>query len=504
MATTASPNRSLSRDELAALDRDVIAGRVSGNPALAKAREKIRCQKSPAYFVEHYVKIKAKGYVNFRMWPDQVKALNQISFNRFIAILKARQIGMTTLVAAWAVHSGLFTPGFVTLLFSKGHLEAKKLLRRIRLIFLMLPEFLRPGFDKDTTTELGLTNGSEYISFGSMASGGDSFTADAVIIDEADLIRNLDDVLSGAKPTIDAGGKLILLSRTEKTDFNSPFKRICRAALAGVSEFTLIFLAWFSRPGRTKEWYEALAREIEQRTFAKDELYANYPTTPDEALSARELDKRFPISVLDPVFFEEQPIKDLKDTPFAGWANLKIYRLPQPGETFVVGGDVAGGNPHSDDSTAVVLNKATLEEVATLAGKIEPTVHAMRTNTLAKFFNNAEIMPEKNHTHGAKYLEALKALKAKILFGYDRKPGWFTDLPRKHLMYDNVAEAVRTQKTIIHSKELYDQLGSLDALELEAPFGFKDDIAMGYGLAVQGACRRKTPVEFAVLTSEAT
>lgn len=477
--------------------------------------EKAKCEGSAAYFIHMYCKVKNdKGrQIPFHMWPDQLGALKTITdttpdgnrVNRLVAILKARQTGFTTMIVGVCVHLALFSPGSVILLFSKSHREAKELLVRIKTCIRHLPQWMQPArFVRDTTVEAKLSNGSEFISFGSEASGGDSYTANLVVIDEADLIRNLDTLLSGAKPTIDGGGQLVMLSRTDKANQKSSFKNVCREAFAGKSKYVPIFIPWWAKPGRSRKWYEEVAAEIESRTFSRDELYANYPANPEQALSARELDKRFPLKWLEAVFEEEQPLPSSAygHTKFAGWKNLEVYRLPVPGRKYIVGIDVAGGNPNSDDSVAIVIDVETLEEVCVLCGKIEPTVHAHRAADLATWYHNAEMLPEKNHSHGTKLMEALKSLKCRILFGHDKKPGWFTDLIRKNLEYDTVAESVRNGACTIHSKATLDQLASLDVAELAAPFGQHDDRAMAFGLAVQGASRRLKKAEIQIVTGE--
>jgi len=467
--------------------------------------EIIRCS-NPLYFIHNYCKLPPKNDP-FRLWPDQVESLKTMRRERFVAMLKARQTGFTSLIAADTAHHSIYDAPWTTLLFSKSHQEAKDLLKRIRATFKGLPEWLQPrGFTKDSTTELELTNGSRLISFGSMASGGDSYTADVVVIDEADLIRNLDILLSGAKPTIDAGGKLVILSRSEKSSVHaekSSFKNIMRAALAGRSEFQPIFVPWWARPGRNAEWYRNVAKEIEDRTFSRDELYANYPASPEEALAARELDKRFPVAKLLTVFQERKPLPIPKGTPFKGWQHLiEFYKLPEPDRRYVLGADVAKGNPNSDDSTGEVLDAETLEECAVLCGKIEPTVHGYRCALLARYYSNAEILPERNAQHGTKFIESLRREKARILMGRDKHLGWWTDEVSKNLMYDSVAEQVRVGGCVIHSKATFDQLASLDVANLEAPFGSHDDRAIGFALAVQAAVKRIIKPEIQIVTAD--
>jgi Terminase large subunit, T4likevirus-type, N-terminal len=477
-------------------------------PPLDIDLEIARCSNT-AYFIHNYCQVRGEDGADrpFHLWPAQLEALRTIESSRLVSILKARQTGFTTLMAAFCVKLAIFKPGSVILVFSKSHKEAKAFIARIKGTIKRLPEWLQPkGFTRDTTTELWLTNGSQFISFGSMSSGGDSYTANLVCVDEADLIRNLDTLLSGAKPTIDGGGKLVLLSRSEKSSVHaekSSFKNIMRAALAGTSQYVPLFFPWWVRPGRTRTWYDEQKAEIFARTFSHDELFANYPETPAQALAAREQDKRFPVQWLEEVFFPLQPLS-LAGTAFAGWSGLEIFKMPEVGKKYTLGADVAWGNPNSDDSVGVIGDKEALEEVAVLCGKIEPTVHAHRCAALAEFYNRAEILCERNGTHGDTCLRGLRERRANVLKGRDGHAGWWTDCVGKNVMYDSVAEVVRIKACIIHSKKTFDQLASLDVAELAAPFGSHDDRAVGFGLMVQASSKRTKHASIDVVTGSSS
>jgi len=96
--------------------------------------------------------------------------------------------------------------------------------------------------------------------------GGRSYTASLVVVDEADFADNLDALLAAVKPTIDAGGRLILLSTADKAKPQSAFKRIYGAGKRGENGYRAIFLPWLARPGRSAEWYEEQKRDVESRT----------------------------------------------------------------------------------------------------------------------------------------------------------------------------------------------------------------------------------------------
>jgi len=97
--------------------------------------ELMQCARSPVYFVWNYCRIKdrrTRGFIPFHMWPDQVAVLRLLFACAFAILLKARQIGMTTLVVCYAVWLGIFRPGSLILIFSKTQSEAKDVLRRIK------------------------------------------------------------------------------------------------------------------------------------------------------------------------------------------------------------------------------------------------------------------------------------------------------------------------------------------------------------------------------------
>ena len=186
----------------------------------------------------------------------------------------------------------LFQPAATVLFFSKRDQEAVHLLAfRLRGMLDRLPDWLRPALVADNDHNIELANGSVGLAF--PTTGGRSYTASLVVVDEADFADNLDALLAAVKPTIDAGGRLILLSTADKSKPQSAFKRIYGAGKRGENGYRAIFLPWTARPGRSAEWYEEQKRDVLARTGATDDLFQEYPATDFEALAPRSLDRRF-------------------------------------------------------------------------------------------------------------------------------------------------------------------------------------------------------------------
>lgn len=448
-------------------------------------REWLKCKSSPLYFVHNYCNIYDASlgtWIPFTLWPQQAQALATFSSQQLTIVLKARQLGLTWLVLAYALYVMLFRPAKTVLLFSRRDDEAMYLLDRLRGMYKRLPEWSKArAITKNSAHEWELSNGSIAYAFPTTA--GDSYTASLAIVDEADLVPDLDKLMNAVKPTIDGGGQMILLSRADKTNPGSTFKRMYRAARQNESPWTPVFLPWYTRPERTQEWYEQQKRDILARTESLDDLYQQYPSTEAEALAARSLDKRLPTEWLEKCFQRVQPSSTGLTLPF-----LTTYLDPQPNLRYAIGVDPAEGNPTSDDSSLSLVNAVTLEECALLAGRIQPSIMGQYALQLSKSYNNAPILVERNN-HGHAVINEILHLDAdaKLKTGWDGRVGWMSSSRGKALMYNTGADALREGMVLIHSDSVRMQLESIEGSTLRAPEGLHDDRATSFMLAILAA-----------------
>lgn len=454
-------------------------------------REVARCFKNPVYFVGRYCQIydaTAGAWIPFDLWPEQKKTLWALDKHRLLVVLKARQLGLTWLVLGFALWLALFRPAATILLFSRRDDEAVYLLdERLKGMWRRLPEFLTAGIAvlTDNDHEWALSNGSIVRAFPTTA--GDSYTASLAVVDEADLVPDLNRLMRAVKPTIDNGGRMILLSRADKSRPQSEFKAIYRAAKQRLTDWVAVFLPWFVHPKRDQAWYDAQRAEVQQRTGSLDDLHEQYPATDVEALAARTLDKRIAPEWLANCYAERDPIA-ASQLPGAAPAipGLQVYQLPQPGARYALGGDPAEGNPTSDDSALAVLEVDSGEEAASLAGKFQPAVFAGYVDTIGRFYNGAPAMIERNNHGHAVLLWLRDNSRLKRLLGHDGKEGWNSSSRGKALLYEAVADSFRTGSTILHNFGTLTQLQSIEGSTLRAPEGEHDDRADSYALAEVG------------------
>jgi hypothetical protein len=456
-------------------------------------REIRKCRRSAAYFLDTFCLVydaTAASWIPFRLWPAQAETLQTFEDRRLIVVLKARQLGLTWLALGFALWLLLFHPAATVLLFSRRDDESVDLLKnRLRGMYDRLPDWLKVrALLIDNDHELSLSNGSRVLAFPTTA--GDSYSATLAIVDEADLVPDLDRLLRAVKPTIDGGGRMILLSRADKSKPRSPFKRIYSAARQGLTDWRPVFLPWHARPDRDHAWYESQRADILYRTGSLDDLHEQYPATDAEAISPRALDKRIAPQWLQQCYVDQTPLTDLPPGS-PSIPGLEVYRLPEPGRVYVIGADPAEGNPTSDDSALSVLDKETGEEAAALAGKFQPAVLAAHADTIAHWFNDAAILVERNNHGHAVLLWLRDNSRLHILFGHDAMQGWLSSSKGKALLYDTCADAFREGDTKLHSFAAFTQLSLIEGSTLRAPDGEHDDRADAYSLALS-ACKMRT------------
>lgn len=456
-----------------------------------KKNELMKCAASAQYFIHTYCRVQdaaARAWVPFHLWPGQIDTLNTLLRSKKVVILKARQLGMSWLVLGYALWLALFRPAASELLFSRRDDEAVHLLDdRLKGMYRQLPEWMQArGIVESNSHEWSLSNGSTVRAF--PTSGGDTYTGTLAIVDEADLIDDLQTLMDSVAPTVEMGGQLILLSRPNKARPASYFKNVYRAARKGENDWTPVFLPWHVHPGRSQAWYDRQQRDSLYNTGSLDSVWEQYPATEAEALAARTLDKRFSPAWINQCYVEQQPIApgDLPhDAPSI--QGLRLYALPEPGARYALGGDPAEGNPTSDDSALHVLHADTLEEVAHLAGKFEPSTFADHINTIGTYFNNAAVMVERNNHGHAVLLSLREHSRLTRLRGHDRKVGWMSNALGKARLYDMAASIFRDGSAIIHTFATFDQLLSIEGSTLLAPNGQHDDLADSYALAIAAA-----------------
>ncbi|MCR4373435.1 MAG: hypothetical protein NUW22_01140, partial [Acidobacteria bacterium] len=130
-------------------------------------------------------------------------------------ILKDRQLGYSWLAAAFAVFRA--RNGAAVAVISKGQLEAREFLAKCAFVERHLPAHLRTARERDIQTDkITFTDaGGVIMAFPSTPDAGVSFTFQLVIMDEAHFHPYAGPNYAALRPTVSAGGQIIILSTAD-------------------------------------------------------------------------------------------------------------------------------------------------------------------------------------------------------------------------------------------------------------------------------------------------
>lgn len=408
-----------------------------------------------SYFCATYWYIQTPhGRQLFELFNEQQDAVYTFLTSRKVVALKARQIGFSTVVAAYAFWCAYGYGDRRILMLSKGEREAAELLSKSTYGWRSLPEWMRLKGPVTNANQQKMVLGDSTIE--SLPSGKNparGMTAWLAIIDEFAFLDYPKEAWASVEPVVDVGGRLITLSTAngEGNIFHDTWVR----ATAGTNGFTPIFYPWWSRSDRSQDWYEAKKRELPPWQLAQE-----YPSNPDEAFlrsgnpffdvdGLREIEPIQPkrgFLVLDETVgltFEEDPV-----------GPLRLW-IDEPSRTgvYVIGADVAEGLEHGDFSSAHVIDARTGEVVAHWHGHIDPDLFGSDVlYPLHVWFNEALTAPEVNN-HGLTTVKALQRAGCSNLFRQRRygsrtedttdQIGWRTTASTKPYAVDQLARALR-------------------------------------------------------------
>lgn len=350
--------------------------------------EYIKCYRSPMYFIMNYVRIShpIQGDIPFKLYPFQMSLLYVYMQQRFSVTLKPRQMGISMLVAAYALWLGMFRPHRYILIVSIKQATARALLRRIKFMYLSLPDFLKMPTANGTPASVGTTdeirfvNGSEIKTTGSTDNAGRSDALSCLIIDEAAFQQHAGTTWGAAQPTLSTGGQAIVLSTA--FGVGNFFHQTYSQALEGLNGFYPVRLRWQDHPDRHKDWYKDQVQTLGAKRVAQ-EIDCNFLQSGYNVFdlgAIREIEDRL---------IATSPTEERLN------GQLKIYHRPEKGMEYFIGADIASGRAR--DYSAFSVFDQNGKEAACFKGKIIPNDFAYLMGDIGYEYNSALLAPEVNN-----------------------------------------------------------------------------------------------------------
>ena len=454
-------------------------------------------------FCDLYAKIRhpEHGVIDFAPREAQQDIIQSWMTEPRSIVLKARQIGYSTLVAVYALWLVLFWPNRLVVFLSRTQDAARQLLGIAIFAYDQLPEWFqkrgpkRKSFNVDTLTFL---NGSSIASLPSKKNAGRGRSVSLAVLDEWAFFENPEEAWSSIEPITTIGGRVIGLSTANGS--GNFFHEMWTRAVAGHSDFKPMFKSWRAVTERDDVWYESQCRNLPEWQRAQE-----YPNDDIEAFikSGRPVFDTDALLALP----TEQPARGSLHTTHEqgkgavflqndiGW--LRIWKQPEQKQQYVVGADVAAGLGHGDFSSAHVIEVRSGLVVAKWHGHAPPDIFAIELAKLGWLYNTALLGVEAN-SFGLNTNRDLQKLRYPRIFvrralnevgAYDdvqNTIGWYTSSVTKPILVGDLEKALRTGTVVLRDAETIKELITYVRDEKGATNGSPfDDQVISLGIANQ-------------------
>jgi len=444
--------------------------------------EIIKCGKDPIYFIDNYVRIAhpTRGTIPFKLFDYQKQLLKDFRDSRFNIVLKARQLGITTLTAAYVAWMMVFYRDKSVLVIATKFKTAANLVKKVRRMIKLLPDWLRiSDVVIDNTSGIELENGSEIKASTTSADAGRSEALSLLVVDEAAHIEDFEEKWTATKPTLSAGGSCIAISSPYGVE--NWFYKTYIDAENNSNDFRATKLMWDVHPERDQAWFDQEARNMSKRAISQ-ELLCHFNASRETVMNADDMD-RLGKRIHEPKY------KTGVDRNFWIWEEF-IY-----GEHYLGVSDVSRGDS-SDLSVLHVIKMSTMEVVAEYQGRMPPDIFANFLYNAGKEYGNCMMVVE-NCAIGYAVLDKLIEMQYPTLY-YSEKgthdyieqyqaesqnnavPGFSTTMKTRPLIIAKLEEYIRNDILRFYSSRLYNEFRTFvwNNGKAEAMRGYHDDLIM--------------------------
>jgi hypothetical protein len=422
-------------------------------------------------------------------------------------VLKARQMGITTWVAARFFLRTITKPGTMTLQVAHTQAAAESIFRVVQRMWEELPEELREGPLVRSRSNVGQMVfpllDSEF-RVGSAADGSVGRGLSLQNLHCSEVSRwpgDAAETLAGLRAALAPGGELVLES-TPNGAYGAFYDEWCAGTDDAGAREGLVrhFLPWWMEPA-----YVGAAVAREAMTEEECSLLVRHDLTAEQIGFRRGLERGY--GVLRSQEFVEDAETCFRATGLCCFdvdavesrlmearqplesrlgGALLIWLRPLAGREYLVAVDSAGGGAEGDFAAVQVIEMSTGLQCAELQQKLRPSELAKAAVALAKEYGGATIAVERNN-HGAAVLAYLETSELyRKIWRDGREAGWLTTAASKPEMIARLGSMLELTPERFVSRRLLGECRTFVAGErgkTGAANGSHDDLVMAMAVA---------------------
>ena len=449
-------------------------------------KEILKCGKDAPHFINNYCRIShpMKGLIQFKTYPYQDDLLHDYNDFRFNVILKARQLGISTITAAYCVWFMLFHKEKNIVVLATKFSTASNLVKKVKSMMKNLPDWMKIAtIDVDNRTSFELSNGSIIKAVPTSEDAGRSEALSLLVVDEAAHIEKMDDIWTAVYSTLATGGRCIALSTPKGT--GNWFHKTYVGSVDGENEFNNIKLMWDVHPERDQAWFQKETKNMSKRQVAQ-ELLCNFNTSGDTVIHPDDL-AWIGGNIKEPIYRTGYD------------RNFWIWEKFDSNNQYLLTADVARGDG-ADNSVFHVLKLNTMEVVAEYQRKPSLDLYSRILYDAGCEYGNCLLVVENNGI-GISVLEKLSDLGYPNLY-YSIKStheyveahqgevmekaiaGFTTSIKTRPLIVAKLEEFIRNRMITSYSSRIYHELKTFiwHNGKPQAMRSYNDDLVMALAI----------------------
>ena len=456
-------------------------------------QEYIKCAQDPAYFMKKYCMIQhpIRGKIPFELYDFQEKSVNEFHQHRFNVILKARQLGISTLTAGYSLWMMTFHQDKNILVIATKQEVAKNLVTKVRVMHANLPSWLKQKCVEDNKLNLRYMNGSQIIAVSSGPEAARSEALSLLILDEAAFIDKIDEIWTASQQTLTTGGSCIALSTPNGV--GNWFHKTWVEAEEGRGMFNPIKLHWTVHPDREQEWRDEQDKLLGPSSAAQ-ECDCDFLTSGTGVIDAIILERLRKEFCKEPI--ERRGVD----------SNVWIWEQPDYTKDYIVCADVGRGDS-ADYSAFHIIELETMTQVAEYKGRVNTKDFGNMLVSIATEYNDALLIVENNNIGWAtiqqvidrdypnlfytskdlQYVDVQHQITNKH-YREDKKmvAGFSTTSKTRPLIISKLEEFFREESVVVRSNRLIDDLFTFVYINnrAKAMTVYNDDLVMSFAIGL--------------------
>lgn len=358
------------------------------------AKELLKCKKDISYFAQTYFYIVNldEGKQTIKLYPAQKRVLKASQKHRFMVLLSSRQSGKSTIMTIYSLWVACFEFDKRIMIIANKEDTAIMLLRRIRMAYEQLPNWLKPGVKQWGKTEVIFSNDSSIAISTTTGSAARGESVNALILDEMAHIQPhiLEEFWKSVIPIISSSRttKIFAVSTPNGRD-NKFYEYYSKAESGEYADWHAERIDWWEIPGRGKLWKNEQIRALGSEDSFRQEYGNEFLDISDTAVD-EEMLRQLKSNCKPPLY-------TFDDGAYEVWED------PIPDHLYVIGVDVGEG-VNEAASVAQIIDFTDLTDIRQVGcyytNTLDPYHFATKLYGIAHEWGRPYLLIERNNCGG--------------------------------------------------------------------------------------------------------